>query len=218
MVASDAAAIGVAKVDLQNKHLAYLSDLAKVKEEAVTAVEQAQQWLDKVRKAETDHHKQHGADMAEMQACWVKCDKLAQQEGSSEKIAGLSKGVLVDAWNEEVAKMTPEEKVFAARYGNALHVILAKGQQDKDTQEAPELNLTQAAPSGAATTKPSDTKPSVTKPPDTKPSDTTKTAAQKPVDPPPKNDRDVAAGETPAKLPKKEGDGDAAMDDDDDFS
>ena len=137
--------------------------------------------------------------MAEVHACWLKCDKLAQQEGDCEKIAGMSKGVLVSTWDEEVAKMTAEEGAFAAKYGAILHTCLAKGQEDNDKQGAPELNLAQAAPSGAATTKPSDT---------------TKAATLKPVEPPPKNDRDVAAGEKPTKLPKKDGDNDAAMDED----
>ena len=114
---------------------------------------------------------------------------------------------------EEIAKMTPEEKVFAARYGSALHAVLAKGQQDKETQVAPELNLKQVSASGAATTLPTDTKlPVVTKPTDTKTVDATKEATMTPVDPPPKNDRDTEAGEKPAKLPRKEGD-DASMDD-----
>ena len=201
MAASDAAMLGVAKVDMQKSHLAYLEELAQVEADAIAVVDQAQQWLGKVRSAITNQHKQHGADMAEVQACWLKCDKLAQQEGSCEKNAGLSKGVLVNTWDEEVAKMTAEEKVFAATYGAVLHICLAKGQEDKDKQGAPELNLTHAAPSGPATTIPSDTM---------------KPAILKPVEAPPKNDRDVEAGEKPAKLPKKDGDTDkdAAMDDD----
>ena len=186
MAASDAALLGVSKVDMQKAHLAFLEELAQVETDAVAVVEQAQQWLGKVRSAITNQHKEHGADMAEVQACWVKCDKLAQQEGNRDKIAGLSKGVLVNAWDAEVAQLSAEENVFAVRYGAILTSCLAKAQEDKDKQDAPELKLTHVAPNGGGTTKPSD----VVVP-----------AIPKPIDGQPKNERDVEAGETPSELP-----------------
>ena len=92
-------------------------------------------------------------------------------------------------------------------------MLSAKGQQDKETQGAPELNIKQTSATGAATLKPSDTKLPDTKLTDTKTVDETKAATLTPVDPPTQNNRDVEAGEKPAKLPRKEGD-DANMDDD----
>ena len=47
-------------------------------------VEQAQAWLAKVRSAETQQHKEHCAEMAEVQACWKKCHDLSQQEENNE--------------------------------------------------------------------------------------------------------------------------------------
>ena len=66
--------------------------------------------------------------MAEVLACCKKCDQLAQQEGNRDKIAGLIKGVLVNAWDAEVAQLSVEEKVFAVRYGNLLMNCLGKAQ------------------------------------------------------------------------------------------
>ena len=56
MAASDAAMLGVAKVDMQKSHLACLEELAQLENEAKAAVEQAQEWLGKVRSAITSQH------------------------------------------------------------------------------------------------------------------------------------------------------------------
>ena len=132
--------------------------------------------------------------MAEVQACWKKCDELAQQEGNRDKIAGLSKGVLVNAWDAEVAQLSVEEKVFAVRYGNLLMNCLGKAQEDRDKQDAPELKLAHAAPPG---------------PTNTKPVDVVVPVIPKPKEETPKHERpkdgETEAGAKPSKLPNKEG-------------
>ena len=149
MAASDAAMLGIAEVDMQTSFLAFLEEICKLENEAKAAVEQAQEWRGKVRSAVTNQHKEHGADMAEVQACWKKRSELAQQEENRDKIAGLSKGVLVSNWDAALAEMPVEENVLAEKDGSVFMHCLTKAQEDRDQQDAPELRLNHVAPSAS---------------------------------------------------------------------
>ena len=82
-------------------------------------------------------------------ACWKKCNDLAQQEENKDKIAGLSKPVLVSNWDAAIATMTAEEKAHAESVWKVFLLCLTKAQEERDKpQEAPEIKLMGSASSG----------------------------------------------------------------------